>query len=259
MRVRVSGKELKQAITVCKLKGKYNEGLGSSNSLLCDDVILECKNNKLYVHNADNFTYVVYRLDCEEDNYEAGMFAISGGTLSKYLTDTNVTIKTVENKVEVLFGDSIVSIPLLARHTNASVITRLKEYLMDLTKNVASKAIRNDGSLQVTPKLQLGTIIKVCSEEFSEAMLLAEKVGNSIYNLNWNEDELIISSDRDTEKVTTEILPITHTGECATVDISLPVANVSKIEDTIVLAYGDDVPVVFINNKVTILRGPRDR
>jgi hypothetical protein len=26
-----------------------------------------------------------------------------------------------------------------------------------------------------------------------------------------------------------------------------------------VLAYGDDVPVVFINNKVTILRGPRDR
>ena len=259
MRVSVSGKELKQAITVCKLKGKYNEGLGSSNSLLCDDVILECKNNKLYVHNADNFTYVVYRLDCEEDNYEAGIFAISGGTLSKYLTDTNVTIKTVENKVEVLFGDSIVSIPILARHSNASVITRLKEYLMDLTKNVASKAIRNDSSLQVTPKLHLSTIIKVCSEEFSEAMSLAEKVGNSIYNLNYDEDSLIVSSNRDNEKVTTEILPITQSGECATVDISLPVANVSKIEDTIVLAYGDDVPVVFINNKVTILRGPRDR
>ena len=64
MRVSVSGKELKQAITVCKLKGKYNEGLGSSNSLLCDDVILECKNNKLYVHNADNFTFKFADCNC---------------------------------------------------------------------------------------------------------------------------------------------------------------------------------------------------
>ena len=90
---------------------------------------------------------------------------------------------------------------------------------------------------------------------------MAEKVGNSIYNINWNaeREELVVSSNNGTERVETEITPIDHTGDDATVDISLPIANIAKIENSIILAYGDDVPVVFISNKVTILRGPRDR
>ena len=257
MRVTINGNQLKEAITVCKLKGKYNEGMGSANSLLCDDIVLQVKDNRLYVQNADNYTYVVYRLDCED--CINGIVVISGSTLNKYLTDTDVILMDIDDVLTLEFDDTEVTIPLLVRHTNAGVITRLNEYLMDLNRTSVSKIIREKGSVQVTPKLHLDTIIKVSSDEFSTAMSLAEKVGNSIYNLNWNKEELVVSSNNGTEKVQTEIMPIDYTGEDATVDISLPVANVSKIENSIILAYGDDVPVVFINNKVTILRGPRDR
>tara|TARA_R100000773_G_scaffold44146_1_gene44256 strand:+ start:1388 stop:2161 length:774 start_codon:yes stop_codon:yes gene_type:complete len=257
MRVTINGNQLKEAITVCKLKGKYNEGMGNANSLLCDDVILQVKDDRLYVQNADNYTYIVYRLDCEES--ENGSIVVSGTTLSKYLTDTNVVMTNTDGILSLKFDDTEVTIPLLVRHTNSGVITRLSEYLMDLNRTSVSKTIREKGSIQVTPKLHLDTILKVSSDEFSLAMSLAEKVGNSIYNLNWNKEELIVSSNNGNEKVQTEIIPIDYTGEDATVDISLPIANLSKIENSIVLAYGDDVPVVFINNKVTILRGPRDR
>tara|TARA_R110002167_G_scaffold111007_1_gene282290 strand:- start:11875 stop:12654 length:780 start_codon:yes stop_codon:yes gene_type:complete len=259
MKFIVKGKELKEAITVCKLKGKYNEGNSSSNSLLCDDVMLEVKGGNLYIQNADNYTYVVYRLECDILTGTTTNFTVSGSTLSKYLIDTNVTITTLDDKIEVYFNDTVVSMPLLERHSNASIITRLKEYLMDLDKRTISKVIREGKTIQATPKLHLSTIIKICSEEFSEAMSLAEKVGNSIYSLDWGDEGLLVSSMRDNEKVTTNILPITNCGGFASVDISLPISNICKAEDEIILAFGDDVPVVFVNSKITILRGPRER
>jgi len=259
MRITTNGKELKEAITICRLRGKYNEGVSNALSVLCDDIMLQVKDGMLYVQNADNYTYIVYRLECSESTN--GVISISGSTLNKYLTDTDVTLESNDSSVELTLNNSIVTIPLLERHSNSGVITRLKEYLMELDKLTASKIIRAGGEVQVTPKLSLSTILKLESEEFVEAMSLAENVGNCIYKLDWSfdNDTFLISSDRGNEKVVTEIEPISTTGGNATVEISLPIGNIAKTEDVLIVAFNDDVPVVFINEKITVLRGPRDR
>ena len=259
MRFTINGKELKEAIRICRLKGKYNEGVSNSLAVLCDDIVLEVKDGIVYVQNADNYTYIVYRLECRESTN--GSISISGGTVDKYLVDTDITLDSKDSTGELILNNSVVTIPLLERHTNAGVITRLKEYLINLNKVRASKIIRSGEKIQVTSKLHLSTILKIESEEFVEAMSLAENVGNSIYNLNWSYDDsrLYISSDRGYEKVVTEIEPISTTGYNATVEISLPIGSIAKTEDILIIAFGDDVPVVFINDKVTVLRGPRDR
>ena len=83
MRLTTNGKELKEAITICRLRGKYNEGVSNALSVLCDDIMLQVHEGVLYVQNADNYTYIVYRLECSESTN--GIISISGSTLNKYL------------------------------------------------------------------------------------------------------------------------------------------------------------------------------
>ena len=255
MKFTVNGKEFKEAIRICKLKGKYNEGNYSTTSALSDNIFLEVKDNILYIQNADNYTYIVYRLT--GTNMQDGYEAVCGETLEKYLTDAEISANTEQGKICLLVNSTIITIPTLQRHENASVINRLKVHLSTLTRSMARRALRQSEPLQVTDKLFLTTILDLESDEFVEAMTLAEKVGNSIYKINWKPDQLVISSNRNNEEVITNINPLNSNNIPASVDISLPIGNIAKTEDYITLAYNDNNPVVFMNEKITVLRGPR--
>ncbi len=45
----------------------------------------------------------------------------------------------------------------------------------------------------------------------------------------------------------------------ATVELSLPISNIIKDDDELVILFDDERPTVFANRKVTVLRAPRLR
>ena len=250
----MNGKELKEAINICRLRGKYNEGMGNKNSILSDDIFIEVEDDTVYVQNANNYTYVVYRYTDEDAT--AGTVSLSGSTLEKYLTDTDVVFETKEGKILLASGSSIVSLPILGRHDDLNVIYRLKSKLRNLDRRTIKRMFRNGEDIMVTESLALKTLLDVESDDLSEAMAIAEKVGNSIYRIEWNGENLTVSSTKNNESVKTEVDAIGNDRK-ATVEISLPIANIISKEAEVVILYDDEKPVIFANEKITVLRAPR--
>jgi len=254
MEFRMNGKELKEAINICRLRGKYNEGMSNKTSVLCDDLFIEVEDRMVYIQNANNFTYVVYRHNDEEA--VNGMVNLSGSTLEKYLTDTDLVFRSDDGKIELASGNSIVTLPVLGRHEELHVIYRLKDKLRNLTRRSIRKMIREEQDIFVTENLALKTMLDVESDELTEAMMLAEKVGNSIYRIDWDGDKLLISSTKNNESVFTEITAV-GTDRKATVEISLPISKLVSREREVIILYDDEKPVIFANEQVTVLRAPR--
>jgi len=254
MEFRMNGKELKEAINICRLRGKYNEGMGNKTSVLCDDLFIEVEDGMVYIQNANNYTYVVYRHSDEEAIN--GMVNLSGSTLEKYLKDTDLVFRSDDGKIELASGNSIVTLPTLGRHEELNVIYRLKDKLRNLTRRSIRKMVREEQDIFVTATLALKTMLDVESEELTEAMMLAEKVGNSIYRIDWNGDKLFISSTKNNESVFTEVTA-SGTDRKATVEISLPISKLVSREQEVVILYDDEKPVIFANEQVTVLRAPR--
>tara|TARA_R110001592_G_scaffold8805_9_gene47699 strand:- start:4417 stop:5190 length:774 start_codon:yes stop_codon:yes gene_type:complete len=254
MQFRMNGKELKDAINICRLRGKYNEGMGNKTSVLSDDIFIEVEGNTVYIQNANNYTYVVYRYTDEEAT--SGMVSLSGSTIEKYLTDTDIVFKSDDGKIELASGNSVVTLPVLGRHDDLHVIYRLKPKLRNLTRRSIMMAMREGEEILVTETLALKTMLEVNSAVLSEAMSLAEKVGNSIYKIDWNGKKLLISSTKTGECVYTEVSAIGNDRK-ATVEISLPIANIISKEEDVVILYDDEKPVIFANEKITVLRAPR--
>tara|TARA_R110000796_G_scaffold251888_1_gene384390 strand:+ start:733 stop:1506 length:774 start_codon:yes stop_codon:yes gene_type:complete len=254
MEFRMNGKELKDAINICRLRGKYNEGMGNKTSVLSDDIFIEVEDKTVYIQNANNYTYVVYRYTDEEAT--SGMVSLSGSTIEKYLTDTDVVFKSDDGKIELSVGDSIITLPVLGRHDDLNVIYRLKSKLRNLDKRTIKRMFRNEEDIMVTENLMLKTLLDVESDVLASAMSIAEKVGNSIYKLDWDGKKLLISSTKNNESVYTEVDAIGNF-RTATVEISLPIANIISKESEVVILYDDEKPVVFANEKITVLRAPR--
>jgi len=254
MEFRMNGKELKEAINICRLRGKYNEGIGSKTSVLCDDLFIEVEEGMVYIQNANNYTYVVYRhTDVEAVN---GMVNLSGSILEKYLSDTDLVFKSDDGKIELTTNNSVVTLPVLGRHEELHVIYRLKDKLRNLSRRAIRKMSREGVEIKVTETLALKTMLDVESEELMGAMTLAEKVGNSIYKIDWDGEKLLVSSTKNNESVFTEVTASGNDRK-ATVEISLPISKLVSRDKEVMILYDDEKPVVFANEKVTVLRAPR--
>lgn len=254
MEFRMNGKELKEAINICRLRGKYNEGMGNKTSVLCDDLFIEVEDGTVYIQNANNYTYVVYRHNDEEAIN--GMVNLSGSKLEKYLKDTDLVFRSDDGKIELATGNSVVTMPVLGRHTELNVIYRLKSKLRNLNRRTIRKMNREGEDIFVTETLSLKTMLDVESDELTQAMELAEKVGNSIYRIDWDGEKLLVSSTKNNESVYTEVTA-TGNDRKATVDISLPISKLVSKEREVIILYDDEKPVVFANEKITVLRAPR--
>ena len=115
---------------------------------------------------------------------------------------------------------------------------------------------REGEEIFVTETLSLKTMLDVESDELTQAMELAEKVGNSIYRIDWDGEKLLVSSTKNNESVYTEVTA-TGNDRKATVDISLPISKLVSKEREVIILYDDEKPVVFANEKITVLRAPR--
>ena len=161
--------------------------------------------------------------------------------------------------LEVRCDGSIITIPPANTHTNINVVEKLGARLRDLDNRTILENKDEDG-VAVTDTLKLKTIVNLHSDNVVKAVNLAERVGNSIYKLDWSYPNLNISSSENNQKVETNVEGYDDsTDRDATVELSLPISNIIKDDDELVILFDDERPTVFANRKVTVLRAPRLR
>ena len=253
MKFTIDSKELKNILQIVALRGKYNQGYTSKVSGLSSQVYIEATPNMVYFYNGDPSTFVVYRHECEA---EEGVFCVDSNMMVNYLTDGDATIIHKEGKIKMLIGSSIVTFPSVMRSEHLNIVMKLKPFLYNLDYD----AIKENESIKVTPLLSMKSRFLVRTQEFSDAMNLAERVGNSVYKLDFDGKGLTISSKTNTHEVTTPIWTSTESTLPATVEVSLPVGKILGYTDAprVALCYEDDRPLVIATDEVTILRAPRE-
>lgn len=250
MKFTMNGKRLKNDINVSLIKGKYNQGLSNENSSLGSEIRITATKEHLIVENGDMSTYIRIAssdLECES----VGRVYVNADTLLKYLPDEECTIVSTEGIIKVSYGNSIAEMPCLERHQYAHVMERFSS--MCETNHEESEC------LKVTEKLTLNTKVAVHTNALVNGLKTAEKVGTSIYTFRCDNDSLIISSDRGSQNFSTRIDVIENTNASAIGSLSLPLVKpiLHGEDDWTYIYYDDEMPFVFVNGGVTILRAPR--
>lgn len=253
----IEGKELEKAIKICTLRGKYNEGRSNKMGSLSSNIVIKIDDN-VYFQNANEFTYVCYRPTIVSKTGK-GTYIIDTDILLKYIVKSENMELHFGTNLEVRCNGSIITIPQTTNHTNMSVVEKLGARLRDLD-NRTIMANTDEEGIAVTDTLKLQTVVNLRSEYVVNAVDLAERVGNSVYKLDWYYPTLNISSSENNQKVETNVEGYDDsTPRRATVELSLPISNIIKDDDELVILFDDERPAVFANRKVTVLRAPRLR
>ena len=253
MKFNINGKLLKDIVRIVSLKGKYNSGFGNKVEEMPNQIFIRATEDMVYFYNGNPGTFVVYRYETEA---EPGVCCVQTNVLLKYIASEDTTFSCKDGKVKMLVGDSIITFPTVFRSEHLNIVTKLQDYLSDLT---ASEVIKRE-KVRVTPMLELCSKFMVSKNQLISAMDMAERVGNSVYKLDWDTESLEVSSKTNTSEVSTEITTSRGSGMPSTVDISLPVGAILKHVDDVrvALCYDDDRPLIIATEEVTILRAPRE-
>ena len=185
----IEGNELEKAIKICTLRGRYNEGRSNKTGSLSSNVVIKIDDD-VYFQNANEFTYVCYRADVVSHEGK-GTFIIDTDILLKYIVKSENMELHFGKNLEVRCDGSIITIPPANTHTNINVVEKLGARLRDLDNRTILENKDEDG-VAVTDTLKLKTIVNLHSDNVVKAVNLAERVGNSIYKLDWSYPNLNI-------------------------------------------------------------------
>ena len=83
-----------------------------------------------------------------------------------------------------------------------------------------------------------------------------EAVGTSVFQLDYDGDNLNVSSSNGTELVMVKIEPMDSIGEKATMEFSAPIYKYLEGRTTI-LSFEDETPVAVLSGNLKMLRAPR--
>jgi hypothetical protein len=246
MKFRINGIKMKEAIENVLLKGKWNQGTSSKNTSLQTTMILSVSKENSYLYNGNHSTFVRRTIECEVEL--GGRITIDTDIIMKYLSNEIIQFTLKDNILELHSGNKLTKIPVMERHEHNDAIEYcIKNYtvIRDLNEPVI-----------ISEKTKLNTRIKVSSEELSNAINSCESVGNSIFKLDYDGENLIISSNEDNESVCITLEPIESIGPKATMEFSVPFHKYVKGPATI-LSYNDESPLSVFDRDFTLLRAPR--
>ncbi len=251
MRCKINGKELRDKIESVLLKGKWNNGNTNKSNVLCPTIIfsVDKEGNNCVLTNGNPSTYVSNSLDLiEMEETEAGRIALDSDILLKYLPKTDCIFKLDENSLVLVNERKTVRLPILNRHENNDSILFVEKNLK-VSRNTNEEVI-------VSIKTQLKTRIKVSTDELSNALTDCEAVGNSVFQLEYDGENLNISSSNGNELVKVKIEPVDSVGEKACMEFSAPFFKYLEGRTTI-LSFNDESPLSVISGNMKILRAPR--
>lgn len=246
MKFTINGNKLKNKIESALLKGKWNNGINSKNTTLNTSIIISISDNP-YICNGDHSSYVKNKLAIGE-NFDAGRITIDTDVLLKYLSADNTTLSLKENVLTLVSDMKKVTIPIIERHEyNESILDVTKNYIphTDMEKEIA-----------ISPKTHLKTRVKVMTSELQDAIKSCEVVGNSVIKLDYDGENLLVSSSKDNETVSVTVETVETFGPKATMEFSAPFYKYLENAAT-VLSFNDDSPLSVISGGFSMLRAPR--
>ena len=251
MKCKINGKILKEQIESVLLKGKWNNGNTNKNTVLCPTIIfsVDKEGNNCVLTNGNPSTYISNSLDLiEMEDTKSGRVAIDSDILLKYLPKTECIFKIDENSLVLVSERKTVRLPLLDRHENNDSILFVEKNLK-VSRDIKEEVI-------ISSKTQLKTRIKVSTDELSNALLDCEAVGNSVFQLDYDGENLNVSSSNGRELVKVKIEPVDSIGEKACMEFSAPFFKYLEGRTTI-LSFNDESPLSVISGNMKILRAPR--
>ena len=250
MKCKVNGKILKEKIESVLLKGKWNNGSNNKNTILCPSVIISVPNESTCVlSNGNPSTYVSNSFGLIEfDDYETGRVTVDSEILLKYLPKEDCILQLKNNILQLVSERKSVKIPVLERHENNDSILFVEKNLI-IDRDISTE-------VTVSSRTSLKTRVKVSTDELVDAFSDCEAVGNSVFKLDYDGDNLIISSTKDNENVSVVIEPMESVGEKATMEFSAPFYKYLEGRATI-LSFEDETPLAIVSGNLKVLRAPR--
>ena len=100
------------------------------------------------------------------------------------------------------------------------------------------------------------TKIKVSTDELVNAFTDCEAVGNSVFKLDYDGNDLVVSSTKNNENVSVHIYIAEAVGEKATMEFSCPFYKHLEGRITI-LSFNDESPLAVVSGNYRLLRAPR--
>ena len=249
MKFRINGKTFKEAIESVLVKGKWNCGTNNKSMTLLSNIVISI-GEESYLYNADNTTFVRQRLSIDNEyESENGRIAVDAEVLLKYLSNEPTTVVLKDNILSHASDGKMVKVPILERHNNNHAITYTAE-----NYNIHTDM---EKPISISPKTTLKTRLKISTKELVQAFISCESVGNSVFQLDFDEELLHITSSTTTEEVTVVLEPIEFLGGKATMDVSAPFYKHLGDTVTTILSFNDDSPLSIISGGFSMLRAPR--
>tara|TARA_Y100001938_G_C8038226_1_gene404645 strand:+ start:541 stop:1302 length:762 start_codon:yes stop_codon:yes gene_type:complete len=250
MKCKVNGKLLKEKIESVLLKGKWNNGGSSKNTILCPSVIISVQNENICkLSNGNPSTYVSNTLELIElEDCETGRVSVDSEILLKYLPKEDCILQLVNNIFQLVSERKTVRIPILERHENNDSILFVEKNL-NIERNINTE-------VTVSARTTLNTRVKVSTDELVNALSDCEAVGTSVFQLDYDGEHLNVSSSNGTELVMVKIEPMESVGEKATMEFSAPVHKYLEGRATI-LSFEDETPLALLSGNLKVLRAPR--
>lgn len=247
MRFNCDAKALSKGIEKCLLKGKYFTSGGLKNSELDNYVHLEVVDD-IILYNADSSLCVSINVPVTR-LIVPGSCIIEASKVIAYLKNYSgeVTIE-VKDTFRIVGGGKTTNLPVVLSHPNSDLITRFK--------NRFSK-IEFEAEPTEYPKFtgtEYKTWVQTTSDAFTEAIKACEVVGLGVYKLDFDGEELIISSKTDNENFHQAVFTINCNDEPATLEYTGPLHKI--FDGPINFFFNDDSPLLIIGANAKLMKAP---
>jgi len=252
MKFQVDSNELKEALESLQVKGKQLTNTGFSSGSFGSVFTANLVDNQLLLANGDSTFMLKIALEVVTEGHESGTCNADASLILPYLKsfDGNVTI-TVGDYILISNGRKNANIPKLVNHPHEEALSRL----IEMTNHIRYEPQPN--TLFTFSNLNFEGSFSLNQKDFQNCLRNCELVGEGIYNLNYHQGEVTISSSANATNAYSETLvPVFVNGESATLDFSSPLYSFFKKDQLLNFYVRDEFPMMVVANDRMLMKAP---
>jgi len=250
MKFNVNSNELKEALESLQVKGKHLTNSGFSPSNFGTVFYAKLEDNQLSLYNGEPTFMVKITIGVEEG--EDGDFVADSSLIIPYLKsfDGQITA-TIGDYLCISNGRKNANIPKHVSHPHEEALSRLISITSHITYEVQPQTLFAFSNSNFEGAFTLNQV------DFQNCIKNCELVKSGIYELNYHNNELVISTSLNTTNSYNETLtPVFTLGESATLDFSSPLYSFFKKDQLLNFYVRDECPVLIVANDRMILKAP---
>lgn len=260
MKFTISSKTLIEHLEIIMMKGKYFQSEGAKSGFLTNYAVLDIAhvnaNNKMEIYNADTSTACMISIPVS-GTVEVGQCVVDINKTVSFLkpfgSEVIITISdfiTIEDNSDGATKKA--TLPKVLSHDGMGLIAKMMNFSNSWNYNDVTS------SMPTFSKTTFDTCVQTLATDIVPIAKSCEVVGVAKYRFDFDnstEGLLKISSTKtEVEKYEGSLIPLTHDGECATVEFT---GNFYKFLDGLVRIYmKDDAPILMVCQNRMLLKAP---